>query len=116
MDVSKRLERVEFFVANEITPTQYACKVCEDGVLAAPGPARPIAKGILAYFKDRLTNGLVEGLDNHLRMIARRAKESRKLASRSDMATELAPRSSRARTRVTQRFSPWPLSLSPRLG
>lgn len=30
-------------------------------------------RGILAYINDRLTNGLVEGLNNHLRMIARRA-------------------------------------------
>lgn len=29
--------------------------------------------GILAYIKDRLTNGLVEGINNKLRMIARRA-------------------------------------------
>lgn len=38
--------------------------------------ARTIRKhrqGILAYIKERLTNGLVEGLNNHLRMIARRA-------------------------------------------
>lgn len=30
-------------------------------------------QGILAYIKDRLTNGLVEGLNNRLRVIARRA-------------------------------------------
>jgi len=38
--------------------------------------ARTIRKhkrGILAYVKDRLTNGLVEGLNNRLRVIARRA-------------------------------------------
>jgi transposase len=34
---------------------------------------RKYKQGILAYVKDRLTNGLVEGLNNHLRMIARRA-------------------------------------------
>jgi transposase len=38
--------------------------------------ARTIRKhkdGILAYIKDRLTNGIVEGINNRLRMIARRA-------------------------------------------
>lgn len=38
--------------------------------------ARTIRKhkdGILAYVKDRLTNGIVEGINNRLRMIARRA-------------------------------------------
>ena len=30
-------------------------------------------KGVLAYFEERLTNGLVEGINNHLRVIARRA-------------------------------------------
>ncbi len=30
-------------------------------------------KGVLAYFTERLTNGLTEGINNHLRMIARRA-------------------------------------------
>jgi len=30
-------------------------------------------KGVLAYFRERLTNGLVEGINNHLRVIARRA-------------------------------------------
>ena len=30
-------------------------------------------EGILAYIKDRLINGLVEGINNHLRTIARRA-------------------------------------------
>jgi len=34
---------------------------------------RKYKQGILAYIKDRLTNGLVEGINNHLRMIARRA-------------------------------------------
>lgn len=29
--------------------------------------------GILAYIKDRLTNGLVEGINNRIRVIARRA-------------------------------------------
>jgi len=38
--------------------------------------ARTVRKhfdGILAYIKDRLTNGVVEGINNRLRMIARRA-------------------------------------------
>ena len=30
-------------------------------------------EGILAYIKDRLTNGFAEGINNRLRMIARRA-------------------------------------------
>jgi len=34
---------------------------------------RKYKQGILAYIQDRLTNGLVEGINNHLRMIARRA-------------------------------------------
>lgn len=34
---------------------------------------RKYKQGILAYVKDRLTNGLVEGINNRLRMIARRA-------------------------------------------
>ncbi|HSR73131.1 MAG TPA: ISL3 family transposase [Kiloniellales bacterium] len=38
--------------------------------------ARTIRKhftGVLAYFQERLTNGVVEGINNHLRVIARRA-------------------------------------------
>ena len=38
--------------------------------------ARTIRKhfdGIVAYFQERLTNGIVEGFNNKLRMIARRA-------------------------------------------
>jgi transposase len=30
-------------------------------------------EGVLAYMQERLTNGIVEGTHNHLRMIARRA-------------------------------------------
>ena len=42
-----------------------------DGGIAAT--IRKHFKGILAYVEERLTNGLVEGINNHIRVIARRA-------------------------------------------
>ncbi len=64
LEISKRLERVEFFVVHEIARTKYACKVCEDGVVTAPGPAQPIPKGILGA--GMLANVIVERFGHHM--------------------------------------------------
>jgi transposase len=47
VELSKRLERVEFCVVHEIARTKYDCKVCEAGALTAPGPTQPFAKSLL---------------------------------------------------------------------
>ena len=64
VELSERLERVEFFVVHETARTKYACKVCEDGVLTAPGPAHPIAKGILG--SGMLATVIVERFGHHM--------------------------------------------------
>jgi transposase len=64
LQLSQRLERVEFCVVHETARTKYACKVCECGVLIAPAPAEPIAKGILGA--GMLANVIVERFGHHM--------------------------------------------------
>lgn len=64
VELSKRMERVEFCVVHETARTKYACKVCECGVLTAPAPAEPIAKGILGA--GMLANVIVERFGHHM--------------------------------------------------
>lgn len=63
-EVSKRLERVEFCVVHEIARAKYACRVCEVGVLTAPGPAQPIQKGLLG--PGMLAGVIVERFGHHM--------------------------------------------------
>ncbi len=46
-DVTRQLERIEVTLVHEIARTKYACKGCGEGVKTAPGPSRPIDKGLL---------------------------------------------------------------------
>lgn len=64
VELSKRLERVEFCVVHEIARTKYACKVCEQGVMTAPGPAQPFAKSLLG--PGMLAHLIVERFGHHL--------------------------------------------------
>ena len=64
VELSQRLERVEFCVVHEIARTKYACKVCEQGVLTAPGPAQPFAKSLLG--PGMLAHLIVERFGHHM--------------------------------------------------
>lgn len=64
VELSKRLERVEFFVVHETARTKYACKACECGVLTAPAPTEPIAKAILGA--GMLAGMIVERFGQHM--------------------------------------------------
>jgi len=64
VELSKRLERVEFCVVHEIARTKYACKACEQGVLTAPGPAQPFPKSLLG--PGMLAHLIVERFGHHM--------------------------------------------------
>jgi transposase len=63
-DTREELERIETVVVHEIACKKYGCRHCEAGVVTAPGPNRPIEKGILG--RGFLATVLVERFANHM--------------------------------------------------
>ena len=63
-EVTRELERVETFVVHEIVRKKYCCRVCQEHVKIAPGPARVIEKGMLST--SALAHLIVERFGNHL--------------------------------------------------
>ncbi|MEO0630791.1 MAG: IS66 family transposase, partial [Planctomycetota bacterium] len=63
-DVREELERIETVVVHEIACKKYGCRHCETGVVTAPGPDRPIEKGILG--RGFLATVLVERFAHHM--------------------------------------------------
>ena len=63
-EVTHTLERVETFVRHDVVRTKYACTVCHEHVLIAPGPDRVIEKGILGT--SALAHLITERFGNHI--------------------------------------------------
>ena len=63
-DVRHELERIETVIVHEIACKKYGCRHCESAVVTAPGPDRPIEKGILG--RGFLATVLVERFGNHM--------------------------------------------------
>jgi len=61
---TKELERIEIAVVHVIARTKYCCRVCQMHVLTAPGPTRPIPKGLLG--SNWLAQLAVERFGNHM--------------------------------------------------
>jgi len=63
-DVRRELERIELNIVHEIATKKYGCRACTEGVVTAPGPDRPIDKGILG--KGFLAHVLTDRFGNHM--------------------------------------------------
>lgn len=64
VESARELERVELTFVHVYERVKYACRSCEEGVTTAPGPERPLKKGILGTgFLSYLIN---ERFGNHM--------------------------------------------------
>lgn len=63
-EVSQQLERIETMLVHEVARTKYACTCCSEGVRTAPGPSRPIDRGLLGT--GFLAHVIVERFARHM--------------------------------------------------
>jgi transposase len=64
VELTRKLERIEFAVVHEIARTKYCCRTCQMQVLTAPGPTQPFPKGLLGVHW--LAHLAVERFGNHM--------------------------------------------------
>ena len=63
-ELCRELERIELTIVHEIARTKYCCRKCQMQVLTAPGPVRPLPKGLLGA--NWLAQLAVERFGNHM--------------------------------------------------
>lgn len=64
LELTRELERVECAVVHEIARKKYCCRLCQEHVLTAPSPTRPIEGGLLGI--GWLAHLLVERFGHHM--------------------------------------------------
>lgn len=64
VELTRELERIELSIVHEIARTKYCCRRCQGQVLTAPGPLRPLPKGLLGA--NWLAQLAVERFGNHM--------------------------------------------------